>query len=297
MYKKIGLASLLLLYGFILSAQSFVCTAKLICPEDTTENNILFKKYYSDQNLLLKEIEYNPYQPNNPTIHIYQYDKDKLISYEDSNLFQKNKKYYSYEKGKIKEVVWIHSSLSTENISPIIPLSPGDSNRTTQPEIIYVWNTDTTVHKYHYNKKGLLIKILIKSKGELIENFETFEYDKQNRLISSFNSNHERYRFFYDSFSRIIRKDKSNNITEDKSDILPYRKGRKQKKAFWNFTLQEELKYDSLGRLIEIQTMKKFPGPKEIFSYDEKGRLKESLIIENSETDVSTLCKTVYLYE
>ncbi|MES2615355.1 MAG: hypothetical protein V4591_08070, partial [Bdellovibrionota bacterium] len=237
------------------------------------------------------------HQPDNPSVSTYKYDENNLlISFSYISIFQKIFKYYTYENKKIKEILWIRSSLSTENI--VSPHSfPLDSNSANQPKIFYVWNTDTIKQKYHYNGKGLLIKIANLQTGELNESSEIFEYDKLNRLVRSFSSDQYMYRYFYDSTSKLITKHKYQNIYVDNSGIGPLRKTEHErlKKAVWELAFQEYLKYDVQGRLIENHITGKAPGSKELFSYDKKGRLIESKKIEGENEE--ELCKTIYKYE
>lgn len=305
-YRLILIIGLQLVFG-VIRAQ-YICKAMSVCSEsgEPSDTILLYVKYYNQKDQLIRE-EHNTamedYQQPHITLNVY--GKDDLLQMTiDSNIFNKMIRKYSYKEGKISQVLEISSNLSTENFSPERPLLlPDDSIPVyVQPDIRYVWRTDTVVHTYRYNVKGLLTKISKKSKDDIYERTETFEYDEKNRLIRSFISDQYLYKYYYDGNSRLIKKEKFNNSYIDDSGIGPDLKPEsvRLKKALWSLSDTYKMSYNTAGQLTKLLEYSRSEGSASLTEnhfYDQKGRRIQTTSNRIFADAYFPLCTIFYQYE
>ncbi len=284
-------------------AQAYRCDVIRQCKiDDTISQTLLFTRYYSDQNLLIKEVEHNSLDSTNPTVRIYQYNQaQRLIRTIDSTRFYTTDTLYQYSKNRLEEKTIVSSFLSTEAISPKTHDPIADSTSANQqPRINYVKIIDTSTQHYYYNKEGLVEKMVSSPKNDFGKRTIYYEYDKLNRLTQTTCSDQYRYRYYYNDKGVMVKKEKLENRYIDDSSIGRYFKLEEErlKKANWQLASTYEMVYDSKGNLVELTQLNSIGYPGKIilrYGYDEKNRLLGSAIIEGNTTD-EDYCWIKYIY-
>jgi YD repeat-containing protein len=306
MYNRAFLA-ILLLFCSTFSVAQYVCTVVSICEETGTlsDSTILSVNYYNQKNQLIRQtnnVTMDEYQE--PYYSVYTYNSADLLKTEvDSNRYRKVIKTYSYKERKIVKVEEIIFSLSTENFSRQTGLDIEDRLRgNTQPDIRYVWIVDTLIHSYQYNSKGLLLSISKKRKDDLYERSEIFNYDEKNRLVRSFDSDRFLYKYYYDGFSRVVKKEKYTNRYIDDSGIGPDLKPEslRLEKAVWDLSDTYKMAYDAAGKLIQYIEYTRSEGVASLTEnhfYDQEGRIIQTTSSRAFADAYFPLCMTLYRYE